>query len=472
MLIMPDARIHRLQLGRHRVSFREAPLTLTTLAALVPPELDAEVRIVDESIDRVPLDEHFDLVGISCLTGTALRAYELARLFTVKGSTVVLGGVHVSLMPDEAKRFAHSIVIGFAESLWPRLLKDFRRGTLQPVYEGRSPALDGLPLPHRHLQNRFGYLNPNTVFATRGCKRACDFCAVSAVPFGWHTRPVQDVIEEVRRFKGKRFAFNDVSLLEDREYAKELFTALIPLKKVWGGLCTADVGQDPEMLDLMRRSGCVYLLIGFESVSHAALYSIRKGFNQPEGYPALVKQIQGRGIIIQGCFIFGFDQDDPGVFPRTVEAVNDLKIDIPRYAVYTPYPRTKAFVRLKAEGRILHENWAYYDTQHVVFRPARMSPEELDRGFNWAYRKTFGTRSIVKRISESRASFPIKFFGNMAYKLYIRRLSHDPDRFPKEFLETNSGDSAPGQRCVQIMDFCGSEAYEHYLDHACCRQEK
>ena len=471
LLIMPDARIHRLQMGLHRVSFREAPLTLTTLAALVPPELNAEVRIVDESLDTVPFAEHFDLVGISCLTGTASRAYELSRYFMAKGSTVVLGGVHVSLLPEEARRFAHSIVIGFAENTWPRLLRDFANRILQPVYEERSPSLVGLPQPHRHLQKRFGYLNPNTVFATRGCKRSCDFCAVSAVPFGWHTRPVQDVIDEIRHFKGKRFAFNDVSLLEDREYAKELFTALIPLRKVWGGLCTADVGQDPAMLDLMRRSGCVYLLIGFESVSHQALYSIRKGFNQPDGYRALMRAIHARDIIIQGCFIFGFDQDEKDVFSRTLEAVDDLKIDIPRYAVYTPYPRTKAFIRLKAEGRILHENWKYYDTQHVVFRPARMTPEELDRGFKWAYRKTFRTKSILKRISESRASFPVKLAGNLAYKFYIRRLMQDPDRFPAAPGGRNGGGFDPGQGGFRPGDLCEAEAYEHCLNHAGCRQE-
>jgi radical SAM superfamily enzyme YgiQ (UPF0313 family) len=281
LLIMPNAKIHKLQWGGRSVSFREAPLTLTTLAALVPPELMAEVTIIDESIEAVPLDQTFDLVGISCLTGTAPRAYALADHFKSRGATVVLGGVHVSLLPHEAARHAHSLVIGFAEQTWPQLLKDYARGALQPVYRARQIDLRHLPEPRRDLQKKGGYLSPHTVFATRGCKKNCDFCTVSAVPFGWQTRPVGDVIDEIRRLKGRRIVFNDVSLLEDRDYARELFTALIPLKKSWGGLCTTQIGRDPEMLDLMRASGCVYLLIGFESVSNQALYGIKKVLIMP-----------------------------------------------------------------------------------------------------------------------------------------------------------------------------------------------
>ncbi|MBN2120775.1 MAG: B12-binding domain-containing radical SAM protein [Candidatus Omnitrophica bacterium] len=431
LLIMPDANIHKMKLGKFSISFREAPLTLTTLAALVPRQLNARIRIVDENIDDIPFNENYDIVGISCLTGTAMRAYSIADFFMSKGSTVILGGIHVCLMPSEAIEHAHSIVVGFAETTWPQLLRDYALGKLKKVYRSHKSNIQGIPEPRRDLQKKFGYLNPYTVFATRGCRRACDFCTVSAMPFGWYTRPVGEVIDEIRKIKAKRFAFNDVSLLEDSEYAKELFTALIPLRKVWGGLCTTQVGHDDEMLELMRRSGCVYLLIGFESVSNKALYDIRKGFNNPNNYPQLIKKIHGKGIIIQGCFIFGFDNDDRNIFRHTVEAVNDLKIDIPRYAIYTPYPKTKVFERLKSEKRILHENWRFYDTQHVVFQPARMSPEELDTGFKWAYRQTFKYSSINQRILGNSKSFLIKFFGNLAYKLYVRRLDCDLDRFPE-----------------------------------------
>ena len=434
LLIMPNANIHKLHLGKWHISFREAPLTLTTLAALIPSELNPEIKIVDESVEHIPFKEHYDLVGISCLTGTAKRAYQIADSFRARGVFVVLGGIHVSLVPYEALRHADSIVVGFAEQSWPQLLKDFSKGQIKRIYKDPGSKLNGLPNPRRDLQRRLAYLNPHTVFATRGCKRSCDFCTVSALPFGWHTRPIGEVIDEIKKIKSRRIAFNDVSLLEDREYAKELFSALIPLKKVWGGLCTTQIGQDTEMLELMRKSGCIYLLIGFESVSNLALYDIKKGFNNPKNYHQLVKKIHNQGIILQGCFIFGFDQDDKHIFKQTVDVVNDLKIDIPRYAIYTPYPKTKAFQRLKAEGRILHENWEFYDTQHVVFQPAQMTPRELDNGFQWAFQQTFTYNSVYKRImGSSHKSFLIKFFGNLAYRLYIHRLIKDVRRFPDNF---------------------------------------
>jgi radical SAM superfamily enzyme YgiQ (UPF0313 family) len=428
LLATADGRIHRLRYGRYATSFREAPLTLTTLAGLVPAELGATIRIADASVQPVPLDEPFDLVGISCITGTALGAYALADRFRRRGIPVVLGGVHVALCPDEAAQHADAIVIGFAEQAWPQLLRDFAAGRMAPVYRQEGSDLRGLPLPRRDLQRRFGYMMPNTVFATRGCKGICEFCAVPAVPFGWHMRPVGEVIEEVRRLPGRRFAFNDVNLIEDGEYARELFAALIPLRRQWGGLATTKIGQDPELLDLMVRSGCAYLLLGFESLASRALDNLGKAFNHPEEYRVVCQALHERGIVIQGCFIFGMDTDTRDVFSTTVAAVNELQIDIPRYAIFTPYPATRAYHRLKAENRLLHEHWPSYDTQHVVFRPQNMTPEELDAGFIRAWSETFSLRSIAHRISWRR-QFPVACVGNLAYRLYVHRLRRDVNRF-------------------------------------------
>jgi radical SAM superfamily enzyme YgiQ (UPF0313 family) len=429
LLIIPYGRIHRLT-WPFKISFREAPLTLTTLAALVPDDLDASVVIADENVDSIPYERHFDLVGISCVTGTALRAYHLADVFRGRGSTVVMGGVHVTIRPEEAAQHADCVVTGPAERSWPRVLRDFYSHNLQKRYDDRyDPSLPGLPFAARHLQKRFGYMTPNTVFATRGCRGTCDFCTVPAAGVTWQTRPVNEVIDEVRSLKGRRFVFNDVSLIEDRDYAKELFSALIPLGKIWGALCTARIGRDDELLDLMQQSGCIYLLIGFESVSGNALYDMRKRHNNPERYDVLVDKLHDKGITVQGCFIFGFDHDTPDVFDATVDAVNRLKIDIPRYSIYTPYPGTTLFRRLKQEDRILHENWYYYDTQHVVYRPRNMTPEQLDKGFISAYRKTFRTRSVVRRSCEALLHRPvITFMGNVAYNIYRYRLRHDGDR--------------------------------------------
>jgi radical SAM superfamily enzyme YgiQ (UPF0313 family) len=263
---------------------------------------------------------------------------------------------------------------------------------------------------------------PNTVQATRGCKRACDFCSVTAVWPRYLTRPVGDVVRDVQATRGRNLAFNDVSLLEDPEYAAELFTALAPLGKRWGGLVTADSLQNTALLDLMVRSGCVYLLVGFESGDEVTLRGIRKGFNKTQKYRELIASLQKRGITIQGCFVFGFDHDDSSVFESTVQLVQDLGVDIPRYSIYTPYPGTQLFTRMLAEDRIISFNWDDYDTMHVVIRPAQMTPDELYCGFKWAYRETFRLSRVVRRVSHLDIRCAINFVGNLCYRIFVRRL--------------------------------------------------
>lgn len=424
---MPDAGIHRLEIGRFRISFREAPLTLATLAALVPSEINAHITAIDENVQTIPFDQDFDVVGISCLTGTAHRGYSIADRFRGRGSTVVLGGIHPTLRPEEAAAHADAVVIGCAEKTWPRLLRDWADGTLRSIYRDDDAHLVGLPRPRRDLIDTRRYMSPNTVSATRGCKRFCDFCTIPALPAKWAARPVCEVVDEIRQIHAKRIVFNDVSLLEDREYAKALFTALIPLKKKWGGLAPVEIARDEELLGLMKRSGCIYILVGLETIDQEGLLSIGKSFNKPADYENAVSALHRYGITVQGCFILGLDSDDRKIFSRTVEAVNDLKIDIPRYALYTPYPETRAFRRLKKEGRILHEYWPHYDTQHVVFQPANMSPAELDEGFRKTYEETFKSFSVVDRLRYSPHAF-VSLAGNFAYRLYLKRLSADTSR--------------------------------------------
>lgn len=435
LLVMPNGNINKLKLGALEVSFREAPLTLTLLAALVPGELNARITLVDESVGtEVPFDGDFDLVGISLMTGTSTRGYRIADEFRARGIAVVLGGVHVRLRPVEARDHADTIVIGFAEESWPRLLRDHAAGKRVKEYSDDESHLEGLPTPRRDLQKRFGYMIPNTVLVTRGCRGRCEFCSVPAAGYGWDRRPVSEVIEEIRRLRGRRFAVSDVHLTQDVDYAKEFLTALIPLKKRWGALASTQVVKDDELMDLLQKSGCSYLLLGFESMSNAALSGIHKGFNRSEEYPEVVEKLHSRNITIQGCFIFGFDEDGPQVFDDTLDMINDLKIDIPRYALFTPYPGTPAFDRLKNEGRLLHERWEYYDTQHVVFRPRMMTPDELDAGFKRVWKNTFRVLPSFRRSAVGGIRAPITFIGNLAYKLYIHRLLKDTERFPEGTL--------------------------------------
>jgi len=279
---------------------------------------------------------------------------------------------------------------------------------------------------------------PNTIQATRGCRRRCDFCSVTAVWPRYLKRPVADVVRDLRATPGRIVAFNDVSLVDDEEYARELFTAMIPLKKKWGGLVTADSLKNTRLLDLMVESGCVYLLIGFESGDQNTLRGIRKGFNQTAEYKDFVNMLHRRGITIQGCFVFGFDHDDKYAFDATIELVQELGIDIPRYSLYTPYPGTPLFERLMKEKRILSFNWNDYDTMHVVIQPAQMSPEELYAGFKRAYRESFKIRRIAGRVARMDLRCPINLVGNLCYRIFVRRLYNEP-RFVLPYSVANPG---------------------------------
>ena len=439
LILLPGGQPHILRLPGVRMSFREAPLTGTLLAALVPPELNLDVRYVDGSVSPIPLDEKFDVVAISVITGMAPRAYELAAHFKAGGATVLLGGIHVSLLPDEAARHADSIAVGYAETLWPQMLRDWSVGELKPRYEHHGPPeLANLPPPRGELQKPLGYAMPRTVNATRGCRHCCDFCVSPAVPLGWATRPIPDVIGDIRRLRGRTFVFHDLNLADDTDYAKALFSAMIPLRKHWGGLVSTKVAQDSELLELMAKSGCGYLLVGFETVNESALGVMRKRFNSAVPYASVVEELHARGIVVQGCFIFGLDDDTPAVFDATVAAIEGLKIDIPRFALYTPFPGTAAFKRLKAEGRLLHENWSYYDTQHTVIQPKSMSPGELDAGFVRAWRDCYRLGRIARRVG-CRGNAHIAAVGNLAYRLYSRKLGRDANRFPEGILQFQHG---------------------------------
>ena len=425
LLIMADANMHKLYVGSFVRSFREAPLSLTSLAAMTGNDPDLEYKAVDESVDRVPLDYPADLVGISVLTGTARRCYALADHFRRRGIPVVLGGVHVTALPEEARQFADSVVIGMGERVWPELIRDFKAGRLQPEYRDEDPPgefAEGLPVPRWDLLRRSGYMMPYTVQFTRGCTHSCDFCMVPVVWKRFQKRPIADIIRDIRALPVRRFAVSDVSPFEDEEWSKELLTAMIPLKKKWGALATTRIVDDPELFDLLVKAGCSYLLIGFESVEQQPLTDIAKGFNRVVNYDELMRRLHEARIVVQGTFVFGFDHDTPQVFARTVERIQELKVDIPRYSIYTPYPGTRLFQRLEEEGRVLSYDWGDYDTMHVVFRPMNMSPVELYEGFRWAYKETFRYSSILKRTLGSGLNFPIAFVGNLTYRIFVKRL--------------------------------------------------
>ena len=423
-LISPKGPLYRSSGGIFRKSLRYQPLTLTTLAALAPPELEVQFQLLDEGTGDVPLDLDADLVGMTVITGSSLRAYELAAHYRRRGIKVVLGGPHVTLMPDEAQQHADAICTGYAEQSWPALLRDFARGALRPRY-AQAPDLDlaGMPFPRRELMSPRDYLTQAVFEATRACAHDCEFCVA---PTAWGRKqlqkPVEDVVADIRQFGARRVIFIDLNLISDRAYARQLFTALVPLKIKWFGLSTSLIGRDRDLMELMARSGCSGLLIGFETVSTAALGELGKKFNDPTLYRALVEDLHRLKISIQGCFVFGNDHDDLDVFARTADFVNDVAIDLPRFAILTPFPGTPLFRRLDGEGRILTRNWEMYDGQHVVHLPKLMTPRELQEGHERAWKAVYSRRAIWRRLSKARVQIPIAIAANLGYRFYAHHL--------------------------------------------------
>ena len=424
-LLSPAGDIHRRKKGIFKASLRYAPLTLTTLAALVPEELEPEIAIQDEGAQTLDLDFDADLVGITAITGTSPRCYEIADRLRAEGHKVVLGGVHPTLLPDEAAQHADAVVLGYAEQSWPQLLRDFARGEMKPRYD--SPPvrkLENLPRARRDMLAKGRYATINTIEATRGCPHRCAFCAVPAAwPGTYLQRPVEEVIAELSTFEGRSALFVDLSPVEDVEYAKALYRAMIPLRMRWVGLATTRIAEDPELLRLTASSGCRGLLIGFEAVNQATLNQANKAFQSVRDYADVVARLHDHGIAIQGCFVFGLDNDDRHVFEQTVEFVDKVKIDLPRYAVATPFPGTALYRLWEAEGRLLHKNWALYDVEHVVFQPKQMSPEELQEGLQWSWRQSYGWRSFFSRMTAAPwSSLPLWISLNLGYRYFARHL--------------------------------------------------
>jgi radical SAM superfamily enzyme YgiQ (UPF0313 family) len=361
---------------------------------------------------------------MTVITGTATRSYQIADRLRARGIPVVLGGPHVTLLPEDAAPHADAVVRGYAEESWPELLRDFVAGKMRSRYE-QTPdlSLAGRPFVDRRLMKRRGHVTTNTFEATRGCIHSCSFCVV---PSAWGTRlylkPVEEIVEEIRRTGARTALFLDLNLIADRDHAARLFEALVPLRLKWFGLATVLLAQDVELLELCRRSGCKGLLIGFESIGREGMREVRKGFSDPRDHAAAIEAFHKRGIAIQGTFVLGLDHDTRESARRTAEFTVKTRIDLPRFTVLTPFPGTPLHDRLEAEGRILTRNWELYDGQHVVYQPALTSVEELEHGLREAWRISYTIPSIFRRIRRSPAPLLVRLGANLGYRRYGRNL--------------------------------------------------
>lgn len=373
-------------------------LTLPLMAALTPGKHD--VTVLDENVEPIDFDARVDLVAITALTPIAPRAYEVADEFRRRGQTVALGGVHPSLMAEEAAEHADAVVIGESEETWPLLLEDLERGVMKSLYVAQDkPDLKHLPIPRRELMKKDAYLHIPKVETSRGCPFRCSFCSTT-IFYGprMRFRPVEDVIAEVKAIGNRFVFFTDNNITANKHYAKRLFKALAPLGVYWLSQGSIDMADDPELMGLAHESGCAGMLVGFESLSDQNIAEMgKKASNRVAEYEEKIRIFHAHQIGLIGCFVFGFDGDDKNVFRETVSFIKRNNIDCPQLTVLTPFPGTSLREELLAQGRILHSRWEKYDVGNVVFQPKQMTPEELQTGYNWACEQVYSWNAILKR---------------------------------------------------------------------------
>ncbi len=395
-------------LWRH-FRFRFPYLSLTTLAALTPPEID--VAVEDENVQEIDFADRPDLVAITIMTPLANRGYAIADRFRENSVPVVMGGFHATWMPDEAARHADVVILGEAEQAWPKFLDDFRRGSWQQFYRpnGRA-ALNGLPIPRRDLLKKGAYFFTNTMQISRGCPFQCAFCSVTA--FYGHTyrfRPLDEVKREVENLLTKTnfIFFVDDNIIGNPGYAGELFSFLKEVRVKWLSHASINIAENDGLLRKAAESGCYGLFIGFESLSQITLQHHHKSANQADRYRTLIQKIHDQGIGIEGSFIFGSDEDDPSVFREVMEFCEENRIDAAVFAILTPYPGTRVYHQYTEEGRILSRDWDLYDMDHVVFQPKKMSVEQLQEGHAWINQRFYSYPSMLKRFWPLRRSHQV-----------------------------------------------------------------
>jgi radical SAM superfamily enzyme YgiQ (UPF0313 family) len=439
-----------------------AHLTLTTLAALTPP--DIEVKITDENVEPIDFEEDVDLVGITGMVMHAQRAYQIAKEFRERGIPVVMGGPHASSLPSEAKEHVDSVVIGEAEMVWRGLIDDLRKGCLKPFYRADSfCSMKGQPAPRLDLLRKDAYMTINCVQTTRGCPHQCDFCYVTHF-FGktYRCRPVEEVIDEVRRLEGDFIVFVDDNIAGNRHYAKELFTQLKPLKKKWASQASLTLTRDAELLRLAAESGCVSLFLGIESLSSENLKEVNKSFNRVSQFEEAIQALHDHDIMILAGFIFGLDHDDEGVFERTLRFCEKNRIELPSFFILTPLPGTVLFQRMEREGRLLHRDWAQYNGATVVFKPNLMTEETLQRGFNWVCKETYSWNSIFKRVFHPQQRFYTRVLSNMAYRSIAKKTPESPLPSLSKILQRMNG-TIPLQNTRDLIQRVGERIAEKRL---------
>jgi radical SAM superfamily enzyme YgiQ (UPF0313 family) len=381
-------------------------LSLHILASLTPDDVD--ITLVDEEIREINFSLDFDLVGISCMTATAKRGYQLSDMYRQRGSKVILGGIHPTILPQEAIQHADAVVIGEAEGCWADVVNDFRKGKLQKFYHVPEPDLSKYPFPRRDFHIDRTLFHCIGLMTTRGCPYACEFCSVTDF-YGRKIRhrPVSMVVEDIKQSGSKAFFILDDNITGHPEYSKELFEALIPLGIQWIGQSSISLAKDKEMLKLCRSSGCAALLFGLESVSPSSLIGMKKTLKSIEETEEAIKIIQDHGIAFHPSLILGFDTDTKAIFDDTLEFLVRTKLPTMGVHVLTPYPGTRIYRRFEDQGRIISHDWSHYDHYTVVFQPKNMTPRELAEGHRYVQSEFYSFSSILRHVPSILRISPI-----------------------------------------------------------------
>jgi len=373
------------------------PLGLATLAAYFQDR--DEVTIADEHVETVELGDEPELVGIEVYISSARRAYEIADHYRRRGAHVALGGLHVTSCPEEAAQHADTIFLGPGEDTWPRFLDDFRAGRPGRAYQSRTRSLVGQPAARRDLIKRHLYLAPNSLVVSRGCPHSCDFCYKEAFFRGgrsFYTQTIDHALQEIARLPGRHLYFLDDNLFGDQHFALALCDGMRGMGRVWQAAGTVQAALTPNLIERAAKAGLRSLFVGFETLSDANLKGQRKFHNVGRDYEAAIRRLHDHGVMVNASFVFGLDDDDVGVFDRTVEWAIRNGIETATFHILTPYPGTRLHARLESAGRITTRDWDLYDTRHAVFQPARMSAQELERGYWRAYREFYRWGSILQ----------------------------------------------------------------------------
>ena len=399
------------------------PLGLATLAAYLDP--DTEISLQDEHVEKLFLDDQPDLVIIQVYITNAYRAYQIADHYRALGSYVILGGLHVTSLPEEAAPHADTIFLGPGEHTFPQFLKDFAAGTQQGRYESSVRTLEGIPPIRRDLIKRQRYLVPNSIVVSRGCPHHCTFCYKDGFFGGgrsFYTQTVDDALAEINRLPGRHLYFLDDHLLGNVRFSRDLFRGMRGMDRVFQGAATVDSILRDDLIEDAAAAGLRSLFVGFETLSNSTLAGAGKKQNLGRSYREVVKRLDSLGIMINGSFVFGLDGDSRDVFKRTVDWAVEVGITTATFHILTPYPGTALFTEMDLQNRVETRNWDLYDTRHVVYRPSCMSPEELKRGYDWAYEEFYTWANIFKGAS-AHASLKHQmkhFFYSSGWKKFER----------------------------------------------------